>query len=73
MSALEEQYRQRFDAVLAPFADALEGHLKDTLQGEARIDRISVRAKSIDRFVAKANATEDGKPKYSAPLRQIQD
>jgi putative GTP pyrophosphokinase len=73
MSDLEKEYRQRFESVLAPLAEALESHLKDTLQAEVRIDRISARAKSVDRFVAKAKATEHGKPKYSEPFRQIQD
>ena len=73
MNDLEKEYRQSFDTVLMPLAEALEKHLKDSLQGEARIDRISARAKGVDRFVAKANATEDGRPKYSDPLRQIQD
>jgi len=73
MSGLENEYRQRFETILVPLAEALERHLKDTLQGEVRIDRISARAKSVDRFVAKATATEDGKPKYGEPLRQIQD
>lgn len=73
MNDLEKEYRQRFDTVLMPLAEALEKHLKDSLQGEARIDRISARAKGVDRFVAKANAMEDGRPKYSDPLRQIQD
>ena len=73
MSGLENEYRQRFETILVPLAEALERHLKDTLQGEVRIDRISARAKNVDRFVAKATATENGKPKYSEPLRQIQD
>ncbi len=73
MNDLEKEYRDRFETVLVPLAAALDGHLKDSLQGETRIDRISTRAKSADRFVAKANATEDGRPKYSEPLRQIQD
>jgi ppGpp synthetase/RelA/SpoT-type nucleotidyltranferase len=73
MSDLEDEYRRRFPAILVPLAEALEGHLKGTLQGEARIDRISARAKATDRFIAKANATEGGESKYTEPLREIQD
>src|ERR1039458_2422943 len=73
MSDLEEVYRQRFDATLKPVALALEEQLREIFQSEPRIDRVSVRAKSIDRFLAKAHMLVDGKPKYSEPLRQIQD
>jgi putative GTP pyrophosphokinase len=73
MSGMEEAYRQRHDAVLKPLASAIESYLREIFQKEPRIDRISARPKSIDRFVAKANAMVDGRPKYSEPLRQIQD
>src|SRR5690242_11186004 len=73
MSGLEQEYRHRFETVLVPLAEALEKHLKDSLQGEARIDRISARAKAVDRFVAKASATEHDQLKYTDPLKQIQD
>lgn len=73
MTSLEQEYRHRFETVLVPLAEALERHLKDSLLDEARIDRISARAKAVDRFVAKASATEHGQPKYTDPLRQIQD
>jgi ppGpp synthetase/RelA/SpoT-type nucleotidyltranferase len=73
MGNLEKVYRERFEAVLLPLGKALESHLQDALKGEVRIDRISARAKAIDRFLAKADATENGRRKYSEPLRQIQD
>ena len=73
MSDLEQEYQQRFDAALKPVAVALEDQLREIFQPEPRIDRVSVRAKSVDRFLAKASALVDGKPKYSEPLRQIQD
>jgi putative GTP pyrophosphokinase len=73
MSDLEQEYQKRFDAALKPVALALEDQLREIFQPEPRIDRVSVRAKSVDRFVAKANTLIDGKPKYSEPLRQIQD
>jgi putative GTP pyrophosphokinase len=56
-----------------PLASGLEAHLKGLFEGFPRIDRISVRAKNVDRFVAKAEKQENGGPKYTAPLNQIQD
>jgi len=34
---------------------------------------VTARAKSVDRFLAKAQKAENDKPKYTEPLRQIQD
>jgi ppGpp synthetase/RelA/SpoT-type nucleotidyltranferase len=73
MSDLENEYRKRFDTALKPVASALEDQLREYFQTEPRIDRVNVRAKSVDRFLAKAGTLIDGKPKYSEPLRQIQD
>lgn len=73
MSTLEEQYRIRFETFLAPVSPQLEAHLKDTLSHVVRIDRISARAKSVERFIQKAIKTEDGQAKYSDPINQIQD
>ena len=73
MSDLENEYRKRFDSTLKPVASALEDQLREIFQTEPRIDRVNVRAKSVDRFLAKACTLIDGKPKYSEPLRQIQD
>ena len=73
MSDLEVAYRKRFEAVLTPLSSALSGQIESYLDGESRIDRIVVRPKSIIRFMKKAAATENGKPKYSEPLQQIQD
>lgn len=73
MNALAEQYRTRFDTFLVPVTRQLEAHLQDTLSPVVRIDRISARAKSVDRFIQKASKAEDGRPKYSDPLNQIQD
>ena len=66
MSDLENEYKQRFETVLVSLAEGLERHLKDSLQGEVRIDRISARAKSVDRFVAKAKATESASARLRA-------
>ncbi|MBY2915353.1 GTP pyrophosphokinase family protein [Rhizobium leguminosarum] len=71
---IEAEYRARYDTTLFPIATKLEALLQDILSGQARIDRISTRPKSVDRFVGKANAvTKDGKRKYDDPLHQIQD
>lgn len=71
---VEAQYRVRYDNVLFSIAGKLEALLRDILSGQPRIDRISTRPKSVERFVDKANAvTRDGKPKYDDPLHQIQD
>jgi putative GTP pyrophosphokinase len=47
--------------------------LREIFHAVPRIDRITARAKSIDRFLVKAQTVVDGKRKYSEPLRQIQD
>jgi putative GTP pyrophosphokinase len=73
MSALEKAYRQRYGAALKPLAEAVELHLKEHFKAEQRIDRVNARAKSVERFLAKTQAIMDGQPKYTEPLRQIQD
>ncbi|THD77127.1 MAG: hypothetical protein E7812_14325 [Phenylobacterium sp.] len=70
---LEAEYAERFEKVLQPLSVALEDHLRDLLRGIERIDRIQARSKSVPRFLGKAAKTDDGKPKYSDPLHQIQD
>lgn len=70
---IEAEYRARFDTSLHPIAVALEAFLQELFEGQARIDRISTRPKSVERFVAKANAKVDEEPKYVDPLHQIQD
>lgn len=72
--SVESDYRARYDTTLFPIAAKLETLLQGILSGQPRIDRISTRPKTVDRFVGKANAlTKDGKPKYNDPLHQIQD
>jgi putative GTP pyrophosphokinase len=71
---IEVEYQARYDAVLVPLAASLSELLAEHLSGQGRIDRIGARAKSVDRFVAKArNLTDQGAPKYENPLAQIQD
>jgi putative GTP pyrophosphokinase len=73
VSTLEEVFALRRERVLVPLAARIEDHLKRLFGGFPRIDRISARAKSLDRFLGKATKRENGKPKYDDPLNQIQD
>src|ERR1700686_4126215 len=73
MTSVREAFAARRERVIMPLAVRLEAHLKSLFDGYARIDRVSVRAKSVDRFVAKAEKQENGKSKYDDPLNQIQD
>lgn len=69
---IETQYRARYPRLVLAAA-AIEQQLRGYLEGTSHVDRVSARAKSVDRFVAKATKIEDGSPKYSDPLSQIQD
>lgn len=73
MSDIEGEYRLRHDQALTPIAGSLATYLSDLLKGIERIDRVSTRPKSINRFVAKATKLKDDRPKYDDPLHQIQD
>lgn len=71
---LAEIYEKRYKDVLEPLVESLEEHIRSCFSDELRIDRIVARAKSIERFVAKArNIDENGNKKYTDPLNQIQD
>jgi putative GTP pyrophosphokinase len=70
---LEIAYRARYHNALVPVADCLEIELKRLLRDIPRIDRISARAKTVARFLGKANKVENNQPKYTEPLSQIQD
>lgn len=72
---LKNDYSERYQRVLTPLADALQSLIADLLKGQARIDRISARPKSVDRFLAKAVKEGDQRDglKYEHPLHQIQD
>ena len=72
-ASLESLYRARRDSLLVPIAKTLCDLVIDHLQGAAHIDRVTARAKAVDRFLEKAAKTEEGRPKYTAPLVQIQD
>jgi putative GTP pyrophosphokinase len=73
MIKLREIYEVRYNNILVPLADQLEDLIKDFFNGFQRIDRIVARAKSVDRFIEKAQKETNGKPKYTDPLNQIQD
>ena len=73
MTLLRDVYEMRRTQMLLVLATRLEAHLRTVFDRCARIDRISVRAKSVDRFVAKAEKEINGKRKYDDPLTQIQD
>lgn len=73
MTELETIYRRRFERSLTPLALAIESHLRLCFAVEPHIDRVTARAKSVNRFLAKALKVENDKPKYTEPLRQIQD
>jgi putative GTP pyrophosphokinase len=72
-SEVMSEYSYRYPA-LQRIEAALEIHLRQVLSGIPRVDAITSRAKSPDRFVAKAlKTTDEGSPKYDNPLFQIQD
>jgi ppGpp synthetase/RelA/SpoT-type nucleotidyltranferase len=72
--ALREEYQARYDEVLRPLATAVEEQLREYFANEARIDRIQARAKSVERFLSKAEKVDaQGRVKYGHPLHQIQD
>lgn len=71
---MRTEYSRRYSEVLSPISVRLQRHLDECFVGVARIDRVSVRAKSIDRFVEKAIKKDgSGACKYADPLSQIQD
>ena len=70
---LDKEYAERYNNVLVRLAEALRRLIEDYLRDQPRIDRITARAKGIDRFVQKAAALDGGVPRYSDPLAQIQD
>jgi len=73
-TALANIYEERYRKVLEPLVKPLENFIKDCFSDELRIDRIVVRAKSVERFLSKAKKVDkDGNKEYSDPLNQIQD
>lgn len=74
---LKAEYTCRYEAVLVRLASALGTHFSELMANQPRIDRITARAKDVDRFVKKADnrvdGIVDGILKYDDPLSQIQD
>lgn len=70
---LSIEYRRRHAQILVPLTERLQPMLADVVAGLPRIDRVSARAKSPDRFLAKAIKQDEGVRKYDRPLEQIQD
>jgi putative GTP pyrophosphokinase len=70
---IRSEYEARYSA-LCEVAKNLEGHLSGYLNSVPRIDRVSARAKSPDRYVEKALKLDDsGERKYNNPKYEIQD
>ena len=67
-------YERRHTEILVPIAGLLHNYLVNILEGVARIDAVSVRAKTPKSFAIKALKTNScGELKYENPLVQIQD
>jgi ppGpp synthetase/RelA/SpoT-type nucleotidyltranferase len=73
MTDLRADYANRHTKALAPVATALVDNLTEVFAGIPRIDRVTARAKSIERFMSKAAKKDGDKLKYDDPLNQIQD
>ena len=68
------EYKTRHAISLRSLAARLTDHLVSSLAGMPRIDRVSARAKTPQRFLGKAQKLNtDGSRKYSDPLDQVQD
>ena len=65
-------YYHRF-SLFEEVAGRLESHLRSVVDGLPHIDRVGARAKSPDRFIAKAAKKENDALKYDNPFVQIQD
>jgi len=71
---LIHSYTARFNSELKRAAIGLDSFLEDTFRGEDSVCFIRTRAKSIARFMKKAERIEgDGSPRYDDPINQIQD
>ena len=73
-SNLATTYENLHAEVLTPVAEGLKSYLAEVLEGVARIDAISTRAKRPESFAGKALKQDaQGNTKYRNPLVQIQD
>lgn len=71
---LRKKYEDRFNLALKYISNSLFNDLIGNLSGVSHIDRVSIRPKSIERFMKKSKKEfEDGSLKYTDPINQIQD
>lgn len=71
--SLRDEYAALRKDFLVKCANNLERFVFDLL-AEERVDRVSSRAKAVDRFIEKAEKkNDDGSVKYAYPLSEIQD
>ena len=70
---LADHYESLFSEVLVDTAARLADHLRACLEDVPRVDAVVARAKSPQRFAAKALKQVDGRLKYTNPMVQIQD
>jgi ppGpp synthetase/RelA/SpoT-type nucleotidyltranferase len=68
-----ESYKNRYTEILVPVAHKIEDFLRLSLNDIPHIDRISARAKTPEKFAAKAAKIVNGQIKYDDPINQIQD
>ncbi|MEQ9656586.1 RelA/SpoT domain-containing protein, partial [Fulvivirga sp.] len=74
MKGVREQYIERYEKILPSIVKDINDDIMEILDNFERIDRVSVRPKSVDKFFNKANKkNDDGSLKYTDPLSQIQD
>lgn len=72
---LKTIYAKRYKDALLSLTSNLNEFINEIVNEEElpRIDRVSVRAKSVESFIDKAKYREDGAYYYSDPINQIQD
>lgn len=73
MSDLIREYTIRYNSELKPLASALETFLQDRFLELDSVCFLRTRAKTIDRFMQKAERQMDGQARYDDPMNQIQD
>ena len=73
MTSLRDAYAERFTTFLEPAANGIEEFLDELLGDHPSVCSVATRAKEIQSFLDKAEREDNGTPKYSDPLNQIQD
>ncbi len=61
MTTLRDLFSDRREQLLLPLERALREYIEGVFGSRPRIDRISVRAKGVESFVAKAAKEENGR------------